>query len=149
MDDDTCMPNPEPKQHTQDNSDLASLDISFLNPMTMYTQIILGRGMALKISDTVNDYVKRFGTTKIYNKLSKGDQIRFKTLGWREDEFNRIADQIKKHSVYKDGKYQAIGLEDWTPEARAKGLATMKAKFDDMSKEERHKMFARPKTPEQ
>lgn len=94
-------------------------DISFLNPMTMYTQIILGRGMALKISDIVNDYVKKFGTTKIYNKLSKGDQVRFKTLGWREDEFNRIADQIKKHSVYKDGKYQAIGLEDWTPEARA------------------------------
>ena len=94
-------------------------DISFLNPMTMYTQIILGRGMALKVSDIVNDYVKKFGTTKIYNKLSKGDQVRFKTLGWREDEFNRIADQIKKHSVYKDGKYQAIGLEDWTPEARA------------------------------
>ena len=94
-------------------------DISFLNPMTMYTQIILGRGMALKISDIVNNYVKKFGTTKIYSKLSKGDQVRFKSLGWREDEFNRIADQIKKHSVYTDGKYQAIGLEDWTPEARA------------------------------
>ena len=36
-----------------------------------------------------------------------------------KDEFNRIADQIKKHSVYKDGKYQGMGLEDWTPEARA------------------------------
>jgi len=94
-------------------------DISFLNPMTMYTQIIVGRGMALKISDIVNDYIKRFNTTKIYNKLSKGDQVRFKTLGWREDEFNRIADQIKKHSIYKDGKYQGIGLENWTPEARA------------------------------
>jgi len=109
-----------------DNTELVSgklkrfvSDISFLNPMTMYTQIILGRGMALKISDIVNDYVKRFGTTKIYSKLSKGDQVRFKTLGWREDEFNRIADQVSKHSVYKDGKYQAIGLEDWTPEARA------------------------------
>lgn len=111
---------------TMDNVELLSgkgkrfvADISFLNPMTMYTQIVVGRGMAFKISDIVNDYVKRYGTTKIYNKLSKGDQIRFKTLGWREYEFNRIADQIKKHSIYKDGKYQGIGLEDWSPEARA------------------------------
>jgi len=111
---------------TLDNVELLSgkakrfvADVSFLNPMTMYTQIIVGRGMALKISDIVNDYVKRFNTTKIYDKLSKGDQVRFKSLGWREDEFNRIADQIKKHSVYKDGKYQSIGLEDWSPEARA------------------------------
>jgi hypothetical protein len=94
-------------------------DISFLNPMTMYTQIIMGRGMALKISDIVNDYVKKFNTTKIYDKLSKGDQVRFKMLGWNEVEFNRIAKEIKKNSVYKDGKYQAIGLEQWSPEARA------------------------------
>lgn len=94
-------------------------DISFLNPMTMYTQIIMGRGMALKISDIVNDYVKKFNTTKIYNKLSKGDQIRFKRLGWTEDQFNRIAKEIKKHSIYKDGKYQSINLEQWSPEARA------------------------------
>lgn len=94
-------------------------DVSFLNPMTMYTQIIVGRGMALKISDIVNDYVKKLNTTKIYDKLSKGDQVRFKMLGWNEQEFNRIADQIKKHSVYKDGKYQSIGLEQWSAEARA------------------------------
>jgi len=94
-------------------------DVSFLNPMTMYTQIVVGRGMALKISNIVNDYVKKFNTTKIYDKLEKGDQVRFKMLGWNETEFNRIADQIKKHSVYKDGKYQGIGLEQWSPETRA------------------------------
>ena len=107
-------------------------DISFLNPMTMYTQIIMGRGMALKISDIVNDYVKKFNTTKIYDKLEKGDQVRFKMLGWNELEFNRIADQIKKHSVYKDGKYQAIGLEQWSPEARANYNVGMQRFIDNV-----------------
>jgi hypothetical protein len=94
-------------------------DISFLNPMTLYTQIAVGRGMSLKISNIVNDYIKRTGTTKIYSKLSKGDQVRFKTLGWNETEFDGIAAQIKKHSVYENGKFQSLGLDDWTPNARA------------------------------
>ena len=94
-------------------------DISALNPMTAYTQIIVGRGMSFKISDIVNDYYKKFNTTKIYNKLNKGDQVRFKTLGWNEQEFDNIGKQIKKHSVYENGKYQAIGLENWDPKARA------------------------------
>jgi len=111
---------------TLDNVELLSgkakrfvADVSFLNPMTMYTQIIMGRGMALKISDIVNDYVKKFNTTKIYDKLSKGDQIRFKTLGWNKQEFDRIAAEVKKHSIYKNNKYQSINLEAWSPEARA------------------------------
>jgi hypothetical protein len=107
-------------------------DVSFLNPMTMYTQIIVGRGMALKISDIVNDYTKKFNTTKIYDKLSKGDQVRFKMLGWNELEFNRIANQIQKHSVYKDGKYQAIGLEQWSPEARANYNVGMQRFIDNI-----------------
>ena len=94
-------------------------DISFLNPMTMYTQIIAGRGLALKISNNVNELIKTHKTTKIFNKLSKGDQIRYRYFGWNEKEFNSIADQISKHSVYKDGKYQGIGLDDWTPDARS------------------------------
>lgn len=94
-------------------------DISGLNPMTAYTQIIVGRGMSFKISDIVNDYYKKFNTTKIYNKLDKGDQVRFKTLGWNEQEFDNIAKNIKAHSVYENGKYQAIGLEDWDAKARA------------------------------
>lgn len=94
-------------------------DISFLNPMTAYTQVIVGRGMSFKISDIANDYYKKFNTTKIYDKLSKGDQVRFKTLGWNEQEFNNIVDQIKKHSVYKDGKYESINLESWDAKARA------------------------------
>jgi len=94
-------------------------DISGLNPMTAYTQIIVGRGMSFKISDIVNDYFKKFNTTKIYSKFDKGDQVRFKTLGWNEQEFDNIADQIKKHSVYENGKYQAIGLENWNAKARA------------------------------
>ena len=94
-------------------------DISFLNPMTMYSQIIAGRGLALKISNNVNDLIKKHKTTKIFDKLSKGDQVRYKYFGWNEKEFNQIADQISKHSVYKDGKYQGIGLDNWTPEARS------------------------------
>ena len=94
-------------------------DISFLNPMTMYSQIIAGRGLALKISNNVNDLIKKHKTTKVFNKLSKGDQIRYKYFGWNEKEFNLIADQISKHSVYKDGKYQGIGLDSWTPDARS------------------------------
>jgi hypothetical protein len=94
-------------------------DLSGLNPMTAYTQIIVGRGMSFKISDIVNDYYKKFNTTKIYNKLDKGDQVRFKTLGWNEQEFDNIAKNIKAHSVYENGKYQAIGLEDWDAKARA------------------------------
>nr|BAR32204.1 putative internal virion protein [uncultured Mediterranean phage uvMED] len=94
-------------------------DVSFLNPLTLYTQIAVGRGMSFKISDIVNDYIKRTGTTKIYSKLSKGDQVRFKTLGWNETEFDGIAVQIKKHSVYENGKFQSLGLEDWTPQARS------------------------------
>ena len=94
-------------------------DISFLNPMTMYSQIIAGRGLALKISNNVNDLIKKHKTTKIFSKLSKGDQIRYKYFGWNEKEFNEIADQISKHSVYKDGKYQGIGLDNWTPTARS------------------------------
>ena len=94
-------------------------DISFLNPMTMYSQIIAGRGLALKISNNVNDLIKKHKTTKIFNKLSKGDQVRYKYFGWNEKEFNEIADQISKHSVYKDGKYQGIGLDNWTPTARS------------------------------
>ena len=94
-------------------------DISFLSPMTMYSQIIAGRGLALKISNNVNDLIKKHKTTKIFDKLSKGDQVRYKYFGWNEKEFNQIADQISKHSVYKDGKYQGIGLDNWTPEARS------------------------------
>jgi hypothetical protein len=94
-------------------------DISFLNPMTMYSQIIAGRGLALKISNNVNELIKTHKTTKIFSKLSKGDQIRYKYFGWNEKEFNEIADQINKHSVYKDGKYQGIGLDNWTPTARS------------------------------
>jgi len=94
-------------------------DISFLNPMTMYSQIIAGRGLALKISNNVNDLIKKHKTTKVFDKLSKGDQVRYKYFGWNEKEFNEIADQISKHSVYKDGKYQGIGLDNWTPEARS------------------------------
>ena len=94
-------------------------DISFLNPMTMYSQIIAGRGLALKISNNVNDLIKKHKTTKIFSKLSKGDQIRYKYFGSNEKEFNEIADQISKHSVYKDGKYQGIGLDNWTPTARS------------------------------
>ena len=94
-------------------------DISFLNPMTMYSQIIAGRGLALKISNNVNDLIKKHKTTKVFDKLSKGDQVRYKYFGWNEKEFNQIADQISKHSVYKDGKYQGIGLDNWTPEARS------------------------------
>ena len=94
-------------------------DISFLNPMTMYTQIIAGRGLALKISNNVSELIKTHKTTKIFNKLSKGDQIRYRYFGWNEKEFNAIADQISKHSVYKDGKYQGIGLDEWTPDARS------------------------------
>ena len=94
-------------------------DISFLNPMTMYSQIIAGRGLALKISNNVNDLIKKHKTTKVFDKLSKGDQIRYKYFGWNEKEFNEIADQISKHSVYKDGKYQGIGLDNWTPSARS------------------------------
>jgi len=94
-------------------------DISFLNPMTMYSQIIAGRGLALKISNNVNELIKTHKTTKIFNKLSKGDQIRYKYFGWNEKEFNEIADQISKHSIYKDGKYQGIGLDNWTPTARS------------------------------
>ena len=94
-------------------------DISFLNPMTMYSQIIAGRGLALKISNNVNDLIKKHKTTKVFNKLSKGDQVRYKYFGWNEKEFNEIADQISKHSVYKDGKYQGIGLDSWTPTARS------------------------------
>ena len=94
-------------------------DISFLNPMTMYSQIIAGRGLALKISNNVNDLIKKHKTTKVFDKLSKGDQIRYKYFGWNEKEFNEIADQISKHSVYKDGKYQGIGLDNWTPTARS------------------------------
>lgn len=94
-------------------------DISFLNPMTMYSQIIAGRGLALKISNNVNDLIKKHKTTKVFDKLSKGDQVRYKYFGWNEKEFNEIADQISKHSVYKDGKYQGIGLDSWTPEARS------------------------------
>jgi len=40
--------------------------------------------------------IKKFNTTKIYNKLNKGDQVRFKTLGWNEQEFDNIGKQIKK-----------------------------------------------------
>tara|TARA_R100000315_G_scaffold61576_1_gene40406 strand:+ start:2283 stop:5654 length:3372 start_codon:yes stop_codon:yes gene_type:complete len=94
-------------------------DISFLNPLTMYSQIIAGRGLALKISNNVNELIKTHKTTKIFSKLSKGDQIRYKYFGWNEKEFNEIADQINKHSVYKDGKYQGIGLDNWTPTARS------------------------------
>ena len=94
-------------------------DISFLNPLTMYSQIIAGRGLALKISNNVNELIKTHKTTKIFSKLSKGDQIRYKYFGWNEKEFNEIADQISKHSVYKDGKYQGIGLDNWTPTARS------------------------------
>jgi len=94
-------------------------DISFLNPMTMYSQIIAGRGLALKISNNVNDLIKKHKTTKVFDKLSKGDQVRYKYFGWNEKEFNEIADQISKHSVYKDGKYEGIGLDSWTPEARS------------------------------
>ena len=94
-------------------------DISFLNPMTMYSQIIAGRGLALKISKSVNKLIKKHKTTKIFNKLDKGDQIRYRYFGWNEKEFNSIADQINKHSVYKDGKYQGVGLDSWTPDARS------------------------------
>ena len=87
--------------------------------MTMYSQIIAGRGLALKISNNVNDLIKKHKTTKVFDKLSKGDQVRYKYFGWNEKEFNQIADQISKHSVYKDGKYQGIGLDNWTPEARS------------------------------
>ena len=83
----------------------------------MYTQIILGRGMALKISNIVNDYVKKFGTTKIYSKLSKGDQVRFKTLGWREDEFNRIEEILNSPSTFVGDKISFYGnnqLNQWS-----------------------------------
>ena len=94
-------------------------DVSFLNPMTMYSQIIAGRGLALKISNNVNELIKKHKTTKVFDKLSKGDQVRYKYFGWNEKEFNLIADQISKHSVYKDGKYQGIGLDSWIPDARS------------------------------
>ncbi len=105
-------------------------DISGLNPMTAYTQIIVGRGMSFKISDIVNDYYKKFNTTKIYNKLNKGDQVRFKTLGWNEQEFDNIGKQIKKHSVYENGKYQSIGLENWDAKARADYIVGMQRIID-------------------
>ena len=69
------------------------LQIYRLNPMTMYSQIIAGRGLALKISNNVNDLIKNIKQQKCLI-LSKGDQIRYKYFGWNEKEFNEIADQI-------------------------------------------------------
>ena len=95
-------------------------DISFLNPMTMYSQIIAGRGLALKISNNVNDLIKKHKTTKVFDKLSKPFEVGYFILvHLMKKEFNEIADQISKHSVYKDGKYQGIGLDNWTPTARS------------------------------
>lgn len=79
-----------------------------------------------------------------YNKMAETNRKLTSDPEWRK----KRSEAQKKLSADKEYTKMRIDAMQ-TPEARAKGLATMKAKFDDMSKEERHKMFARPKTPEQ
>ena len=94
-------------------------DVSLLNPMTMLSQVWGAKALTFKIADNITFLAKKHKTTKLYDLLDRGDQIRYRQLGWTKNEFNRIAKEINKHSKYKDGNLEQMNLDDWNPEARA------------------------------
>ena len=94
-------------------------DISLLNPMTMLSQVWGAKALTVNIVDNITFLAKKHKTTKLYDLLDKGDQVRYRQLGWTKNEFNRIAEQINKHSKYTDGNLEQLNLDDWNPETRA------------------------------
>jgi len=109
-----------------DNAELLSgqarrvvADIGGLQPMTVLSQVWGSKALTMRIVENVLDLAEQFKTTNIFKKLSQGDIVRYRQLGWTEKEFNNIAANIKKHAVFKDGKFQALQLDNWDVEARA------------------------------
>ena len=94
-------------------------DISFLNPMTMLSQVWSSKALTMKIVDRIMDLSKTYKTNQIYKNLSEGDQVRFRQLGWTNNEFNNIAKNIKKHALIEDGEFKGLNLDNWDIEARA------------------------------
>lgn len=94
-------------------------DIGGLQPMTILSQVWGSKALTMRIVENVLDLAEQFKTTNIFKKLSQGDIVRYRQLGWTEKEFNNIAANIKKHAVFKDGKFQALQLDKWDVEARA------------------------------
>ena len=94
-------------------------DIGGLQPMTILSQVWGSKALTMRIVENVLDLSKQFKTTSIFKKLDTGDIVRYRQLGWKENEFNNIAANIKKNAVFKDGKFQALQLDKWDVEARA------------------------------
>jgi len=94
-------------------------DFSFLNPMTMFSQVWSSKALTMKIVDRIMDLSKTYKTNQIYKNLKEGDQVRFRQLGWTNDEFNNVAKNIKKHALIEGGEFKALNLDNWDIEARA------------------------------
>ena len=94
-------------------------DISLLNPMTMLSQVWGAKALTMKIADNITSLTKKHNTTNLYDLLGRGDQIRYRQLGWTKNEFNKIAKEVNKHSKFTDGNFEQMNLDDWNPEARA------------------------------
>mgnify|MGYP003109691669 FL=1 len=94
-------------------------DLSLLNPMTMLSQVWGAKALTMKIADNITTLAKKNKTTKLYDLLDRGDQIRYRQLGWTRNEFNRIAKEINTHAKFKDKEFQGMNLDNWNPEARA------------------------------
>ena len=94
-------------------------DFSFLNPMTMMSQVWSSKALTMKIVDRIMDLSKTYKSNKIYQNLKLGDQVRFRQLGWTKNEFNNVAKNIKKHALIENGDFKALNLDNWDIEARS------------------------------
>lgn len=97
----------------------AVADISFLNPMTMLSQIWGAKALSSKIAEQIIGVSKTAAKKNYHKSLKIGDQVRYKQLGWTENQFNNIARNITKHSKFENGYLKAMNLDSWDVSARS------------------------------
>ena len=97
-------------------------DFSFLNPMTMFSQVWSAKALSVKIVENIKYLKEIHGTTNIYDKLKLGDQVRYRQLTWTKNQFNNIAKNIDKHATIENGFVKSLGIDNWDVEARSSFL---------------------------
>jgi hypothetical protein len=94
-------------------------DVSLQNPMTSTTQIMGAKALTSKIAENMIVLSDIHKTTDIYKFLKLGDQVRYRQLGWTENQFNEISKNIKQHAKFENSYLKSLGLDDWSVEARS------------------------------
>ena len=94
-------------------------DVSLQNPMTSFTQIIGAKALTSRIAENLILLSDINKTTNVYKFLKLKDQVKYRQLGWTENQLNEISKNVKQFAKFENGYLKNLGLDDWSVEARS------------------------------